>query len=179
MNAFCRRIASCAVPSDEPIVAHEHVEKSISRDRTFGEDTNNAEQIRGTLYYLTERVCKTLRQDALMASTVSVRVRFTDFTTVQKQAPLVIPSSNEEDLFAVARRLLVLLLPPAVHIRLVGVKASNLLPVAEEQLTLDVVPAEKINALHRRLDALQTRYGYTSIRWGITCGVAERREERD
>jgi DNA polymerase-4 len=179
VNALCRQIAACAAPSDEPIRAHEHVEKSISRDRTFGEDTGDAEQVRATLYYLTERCCKTLRQDGLMASTVAVRVRFTDFMTEQKQTSLAAPSSNEEDLFAVALRLLALLLPPGVRIRLVGVKVSHLSPAAEEQLTLDVVPAEKISTLHRRLDALQTRYGYTSIRWGITCGVAERREERE
>lgn len=178
VNALCRHIASCALPSDEPIIAQEHVEKSISRDRTFGEDTGDAGQIRATLYYLTERCCKTLRQDELLATTVTVRVRLTDFTTVQKQASLAAPSSNEEDLFAVALRLLALLLPPDVRIRLVGVKVSHLSPAAEEQLTLDVVPAEKINTLHRRLDALQTRYGYTSIRWGITCGVAERTGDR-
>jgi DNA polymerase-4 len=179
VSALCRFIASCAVSSEEPIIAHDHVEKSVSRDRTFGEDTADADAIRATLYYLTERCCKTLRQDGLRASTVSVRVRFTDFITVQKQAPLTLPSSNEEDLFAVARRLLVLLRPPSRRIRLVGVKASGLSPAAEEQLTLGVLPDEKINTLHRRLDVLQTRYGYTSIRWGITCGVAGRREERD
>ncbi|MEW6512036.1 MAG: DNA polymerase IV [Bacteroidota bacterium] len=178
VSALCRRIASCAVPSDEPIVAHDHVEKSISRDRTFGEDTSSSEYVRGTLYYLTERVCKTLRRDGLQASTVTVKVRFTDFTTLQKQGPLPVPSSNEEDLFAVALRLLARLLPTASRIRLVGVKASGLTP-ADEQLNLGVVPTEKIDMLHHRLDALQTRFGYTSIRWGITCGVAERREERE
>jgi DNA polymerase-4 len=142
-------------------------------------DTGDAGQIRATLYYLTERCCKTLRQDELLASTVTVRVRFTDFTTVQKQASLAAPSSNEEDLFATALRLLALLLPASAQIRLVGVKVSQLSPAAGEQLPLDIVPAEKISTLHRRLDALQSRYGYTSIRWGITCGVAERREERE
>ncbi len=179
VNALCRQIASCAVPSEEPITAHDHVEKSISRDRTFGEDTGDTGQIRATLYYLTERCCKTLRQDELIATTVTVRVRFTDFATVQKQASLAAPSSNEEDLFVAALRLLALLLPASARIRLVGVKVSQLSPAAGEQLPLDIVPAEKISTLHRRLDALQTRYGYTSIRWGITCGVAERREERE
>lgn len=179
INGLCRQIASCALPSDVPIEAHDHVEKSISRDRTFGEDTGDEGTIRATLYYLTERCCKTLRQDELMATTVTVRVRFADFTTVQKQASLAAPSSNEEDLFAAALRLLALLRPPAAPVRLVGVKASNLSPAAGEQLPLAIAQAEKISTLHRRLDALQTRYGYTSIRWGITCGVAERREERE
>ena len=44
-------------------------------------------------------------------------------------------------------------------------------------MDLGVTAAEKFSALHRRLDGLQSRYGYGSIRWGITCGVTERREE--
>jgi DNA polymerase IV len=173
--SLCRRIASCAFPSDEPLVVHGRVEKSISRDRTFGHDIDDPERVCSNLYYLTERCCKTLREDELVAATVTVRVRFTDFTTVQKQVSLADPSSNEEDIFAAARRLLTLLLPPGEFVRLVGVKVSGLTGTCGRQLS--ILPSEKFNALHRRLDALQSRYGYASIRWGITCGVAERREE--
>jgi DNA polymerase-4 len=176
--SLCRSIVSCADPSDEAIVPHDHVEKSISRDMTFGTDTADSQRVTATLYYLTERCCKTLRQDELTASTVTVRVRFADFTTVQKQATLPLSSSNEEEIFAAARRLLALLCVPGQLVRLVGVKVSNLSGAEGAQLDLGVTAAEKFSALHRRLDGLQSRYGYGSIRWGITCGVAEHREER-
>jgi len=174
---LCTQIASCARPSDEPVLAEEHREKSISRDLTFGRDTDDVGRVVSTLYSLTERCCKTLRQDDLAASTVSVRVRSADFTTVQKQATLAAPSSNEEDIFPVARRLLGALLPPGEFIRLVGVRVSGLSEAGEHQLTLGIVPSEKLDVLHHGLDALQSRYGYDSIRWGITCGSAEKREE--
>jgi hypothetical protein len=96
---------------------------------------------------------------------------------VQKQASLPLSSSNEEDIFAAARRLLAQLCVPGQLIRLVGVKVSNLSAVEGSQMDLGVTAAEKFSALHRRLDGLQSRYGYGSIRWGITCGVTERREE--
>ncbi|HMK39141.1 MAG TPA: hypothetical protein VK569_07350, partial [Bacteroidota bacterium] len=95
------------------------------------------------------------------------------------QATLPIPSSNEEDIFAAARKLLALLAPPGQLLRLVGVKVSNLSAAEGAQLDLGVTGTEKFSILHRRLDGLQVRYGYGSIRWGITCGVAERREERE
>jgi DNA polymerase-4 len=177
--SLCRFLASCAVPSDEAILAHDHVEKSISRDMTFGTDTADGERVTATLYCLAECCCKTLRQDELTASTVTVRVRFADFTTVQKQAALPLPSSNEEDIFGAARRLLALLCVPGQLVRLVGVKVSGLSAAEGAQLDLGVTAVEKFSALHRRLDGLQSRYGYGSIRWGITCGVAERREERE
>jgi DNA polymerase-4 len=177
--SLCSFIASCALPSDEAILPHDHVEKSISRDRTFGTDTADSERVSATLYCLAERCCKTLRQDELLASTVTVRVRFADFTTVQKQSTLPRPSSNEEDVYAAARRLLAVLSAPGQLVRLVGVKVSSLSGVEGAQLDLGVTAAEKFGTLHRRLDGLQTRYGYDSIRWGITWNAAERREERE
>ena len=176
--SLCSFIASCALPSDEAILPHDHVEKSISRDRTFGTDTADSERVSATLYTLAERCCKALRQDELLASTVTVRVRFTDFTTVQKQCTLRRPSSNEEDVFAGARRLLAVLSSPGQLVRLVGVKVS-ILGAEGAQLDLDAAVPEKFGTLHRRLNGLQTRYGYDSIRWGITWNAAERREERE
>jgi DNA polymerase-4 len=213
LDSLCAHIAACAIPSDEPLMVEEQVEKSISRDRTFSEDTDDAEKILATLYSLAERCCKTLRQDGLRASTVTVRIRFSDFTTPQRQSTLAAPTSNEEDIFAAAQRLLTLLLPPTALIRLVGIKVSGLksLPAGEagkqvgaaegEQLSLDLpagpggstrsvllngktpqertagLPAERLDALHRRLDGLQSRFGDASIRWGILCAGGEREEE--
>jgi DNA polymerase-4 len=177
-SILCSRIASCVFPSDEPITARGQKEKSISRDRTFGEDTSDGSRLLATLYCLTERCCKTLRKDDLTASTVTVRVRSADFTTVQKQTTLALPSSNEEEIFAAARQMLASLHAPGRFVRLVGVKVSGLVDAGARQLTLDVVPSGKFDALHRRLDVLQSRYGEASIRWGITCGVAERRDEQ-
>jgi DNA polymerase-4 len=173
--AVCCRIASCLIPSVDAVRSGEHREQSISRDRTFGEDTNDREKILSTLYYMSERCCKALRADALAASTITARVRFTDFTTVQKQSKLISPSSNEEDVYDTARRLLDQLLPAGRKVRLVGVKVSDL--TAEQQLTLGFGAGDKRDTLHRRLDELQSRHGYSTIRWGITCGIAERREE--
>jgi len=177
--SLCRAIAACAVPSDEGITGHDHVEKSISRDRTFGQDSADRAYIESTLYYLTERCCKTLREDGLVASTVTVRARFTSFTTVQKQATLSLPSSNEEDIFACARRLLALLVRQGDLLRLVGVKVSGLEETGGAQMDLGITRAEKFGTLHRRLDGLQERFGYDSIRWGITCGVKTRHEEEE
>jgi DNA polymerase-4 len=129
--------------------------------------------IASTLYYLVERCCKTMRRQERSASTVTVKVRFTDFTTVQKQSTLAIATANEEDVFAAALRLLGMLLRPGVPIRLVGVKVSHLSGGEDggAQMVLGVVPAERFAALHRRLDALQAKHGYATIQWGITYAL--------
>ena len=165
-------IVSCTAPSAQFFHPHERIEHSISRNRTFDRDTGDRERVCSTLYCLTERCCKTLRRSERAASTVTVRVRFADFTMAQKQATLAAPSSNEEDIFAAAQRLLAHLLAPAGRyelIRLVGISVSNLTGPGEQQRDLGMYFSDRLDALHRRLDALQSRYGYASIRWGITC----------
>ena len=132
---------------------HDRVEHSISRDRTFGEDTVDRERIAATLYYLIERCCKTLRKRELCAQTVTVKVRSSRFLTLQKQLTLRVPTANEEEIFAVTRPLLERLMPSRERVRLVGVKASHLVPGEGEgsQMELAAAEREKRGALHQRV----------------------------
>jgi len=162
-----RYLATVANGSDLRVMQYDRVEKSISRDTTFARDTHDAALIASTLYYLTERCCKTLRKRRQVASTVTTKVRFADFTTVQKQATLSMPSSHEEEIVPAARRMLGQLLPPGRLIRLVGVKVSHLSPADTVQLRLDG-KMENVEQLHNRIDVLQKKYGYQAVQWGIT-----------
>lgn len=170
-----RYLTTIASGNDEQVMAYDRVEKSISRDTTFGRDMNNLTLITSMLYYLTERCCKTLRERHQCASTLTVKVRFADFTTVQKQTTLRLATANEEEIFTVARHMLTDLLPRQYLIRLVGVKVSHLTASdrAGSQGVLDIAVSEKLSTLHNRLDTLQAKYGYGSIRWGITYALRE------
>jgi DNA polymerase IV len=168
-----RYLNAVANGRDEHVMQYDRVEQSISRDTTFGHDTNDISFVTSTLYYLTERCCKTLRKRNQVASTVTVKVRFTDFTTVQKQTTLHSATANEEEVFAAARHMLLALFPRHQCVRLVGVKVSRLLAADRAQMQLDPVKSERSEQLHRRLDALQAKHGYTSIQWGITYVLHE------
>lgn len=169
-SALDRYLAAVAEGRDERVIQADRVEKSISRDTTFGHDTADRNFILSTLYYLLERCCKTLRERKEVASTITVKVRYTDFTTVQKQTTLVYPTAYEEEFYAVAHRLLATVLPPGRRIRLVGIKASGLTPCGGEgeQMEFGIVRPEKLGRLHHRIDALRVKFGYGSIQWGMT-----------
>lgn len=167
-----RYLTAVANGRDEKVMQYDRVEKSISRDTTFWRDTNDSEFITSTLYYLTERCCKTLRKRNHVASTVTVKVRFADFTTVQKQSTFAGATAHEEDVFGLARKLLRELLPRTRMIRLVGVKVSNL-EEAGAQMELGVKNSDKLGRLHSRLDALQEKHGYKSIQWGIAYALKD------
>jgi DNA polymerase-4 len=162
-------------------VAHGHrVEKSISRDTTFHRDTTDAEFMTAALYELTEDCCKTLRRRGLAAGTVAAKVRFGDFTTVRKQVTLPVPVVHEEEIFPALLRLFHALLVPGRAVRLVGVHADRLVPVAAVPRPLDARPAEKLDRLHVRLDALQEKFGEERVGWGISwkrrdvgCGMGD------
>ena len=93
---------------------------------------------------------------------------FAALETVQKQMTLQEPGAHEEEIFGVARVLLGRLLVPGRRCRLVGVKVSHLIADAGGQMELDMLPPDRRETLHRRLDALQDKHGYGAIHWGIT-----------
>jgi DNA polymerase-4 len=169
-----RYLTALANGHDDQIMHYNRIEKSISRDTTFWHDTADPGLTASTLYYLTERCCKTLRERGQRASTVTTKVRWADFSTFQKQTTLAQPAANEEEIFSAAHHLLRRLLPRPRPIRLVGVKVSHILPVAGTQLSIDATVEEKRSGLHQRLDALQEKYGYASIQWGITHSLHEK-----
>jgi DNA polymerase-4 len=110
----------------------------------------------------------------MVASTITTKVRFADFTTVQKQCTLRTPSADEREIFASACQLLFMLLPRNRLVRLVGIRVSQLASAANRQL--DLMKGETIGQLHQRLDALRKKFGYSSIQWGITYALNKRYE---
>jgi DNA polymerase-4 len=176
-----RHLAAAIEGRQDPHVSSDRIEHSLSRETTFGKDTSDRDLLTSTLYYLLERCCKTLRKRQQQALTVAVKVRSADFTTLQKQTTLRLPTAQEEDLFGCVRTLLPALLPPQQLVRLVGVRVSHLVPTEGTQMALGMDTSERREALHQRLDALQEKHGYRSIHWGITHALKERNrgETRD
>ncbi|MDE3108609.1 MAG: DNA polymerase IV, partial [Acidobacteriota bacterium] len=55
--------------------------KSISHNRTFGEDTDDRGELESTLSFLCQKASKRLRDAGLYARTVTLTLRYADFTT--------------------------------------------------------------------------------------------------
>ncbi|MFB8386652.1 DNA polymerase IV [Microbacterium sp. NPDC055910] len=103
------------------------VEKSIGHEETFRDDIADETILRAELRRLADRVGARLRQHGWEASTVSIKVRFADFTTVTRSQTLAEPTavgqrigSAAHDLFAGVHR--------GLPVRLVGVRAEKLSP---------------------------------------------------
>jgi DNA polymerase-4 len=159
-----------------PVAAEPEAAKSISRDVTFARDVSDRARLRATTAHLAERVGAALRKDGRHARTVTLRVRYGDFTTVSRQQTLPTPTNADRPLMAAALDLLdrVLSLDPR-PVRLLGVGVANLRG-PERQLSFLEEDVERWERLSSALDAVRSRHGSTAVRLGISVAPPAARQ---
>ena len=89
---------------DRPVVA-QHDPKSISEERTYGEDLADPDEIDRALLARSEGVARELRREGLAARTVHIKVRTGDFTTWTRALTLRSPTDLAEVVVRTAREL--------------------------------------------------------------------------
>ncbi|MEU2349307.1 DNA polymerase IV [Modestobacter sp. NPDC049651] len=107
------------VVPDEP-------EKSTGAEETFGTDVDDPAVVHRELLHLAERTAGRLRSAGHLARTVSIKVRFADFTTITRSRTLEVPTDVGQELYDTARALYDALGLDRARIRLVGVRAERL-----------------------------------------------------
>jgi DNA polymerase-4 len=110
---------------DRPVVT-EHEIKSISQETTFARDVRDPAELLKTLERLGGQVANRLRRQGLYASTVRLKLRWHDFTTLSRQASLHQPLDDPELIIDLARRLFERAWQPGRAVRLLGLGVSGL-----------------------------------------------------
>ncbi len=156
---------SLAFGVDSREVINERVEKSISREYTFGEDTTDKEGVRQVLLELASDVGAQLRASVKYASTVKLKLRWSDFRTITRQKTLSLAICDD---FSIRDTALDLFLQQdlSAPVRLIGIGVAGLLdelPKPNPQLTLFDDPAterteqmQKKERLSKTLDKLRS-----------------------
>ena len=133
---------------------------------TFSEDISNRETLLAYLSHLTEQVTARLREKNRKGKTVSVKVRFHDFTTIVRSKTLTQSSHQTEQIWQVAKRLFNEALPAGqVAIRLLGVGVSGFTNETVSQGDLFAEDA-KHNELDEVSDEINQRFGKLKIHRG-------------
>jgi len=156
-------LSALAHGRDDRAVVPWHEPKSIGAEETFEQDTRDAERLRATLLAQAERVAAELRAEALRGRTVTLKIRFGDFTTLTRRDTAETPTADAGEIYRRARRALERL-EPSRPIRLIGLGVSGLRRDADpQQLPLfgGVGRAERIGRL---TDELRARFGPNSVR---------------
>lgn len=109
--------------------------KSISRELTFQEDTDDFDSILTNLDKLSEEVCTDVLKQRLHFKTVTVKVRYSNFETHTHSKTFPFITNRLQDVERAVRELLQPYLRPERKIRLIGVRVSSLVS-SEKQRTL-------------------------------------------
>jgi DNA polymerase-4 len=156
-----RHLHRLASGHDDRTVNPDGEAKSVSVEQTFDRDLTDGDYIETELLRQCERVASRLRRAALAGRTVTLKVRYPDFTTLTRSQSLESAIDVSHDLFAVVRELVgrVDLSRP---VRLLGVGVSSLEPAgAPHQLGLDRPAAW--DDVSTAVDAIRTRFGEGAV----------------
>ena len=155
----------------------DHVDaKSISHEHTFNEDTADTERLEATLARLSEMVGRRLREQAVYARTIQLKLRYSDFSTITRAHSLDHATQLDTEIFRQARALLHENRKAGSTIRLLGVHASHL-ESGEGQLSL--LEEEKTGRWRKALaavDLIRDKFGESSV--SLATGLRGRFRER-
>ena len=126
----------CARGMDERPVRSRHSRKSLSHERTFARDLRTLAQMDEQLESLGRRVAEDLEKRQLSACTLSVKVRYGDFTTLTRAQTLGGPTCDAGTITGWAKFLLRRTQAGKRQVRLLGISASRLVHGNISQLEL-------------------------------------------
>jgi DNA polymerase-4 len=147
---------------DRPVSPHRRP-KSIGAETTFSEDTEDREALGRTLLELAEKVGQRLRAHGYMATKVTLKYRDAEFVTLSRTQALTEPTAVAIDLYHAASRLLSRMPSTMRKVRLLGIAASELTLVEQQQLSLFSDAAQRRLQAERAEDTIKARFGSRAI----------------
>lgn len=149
---------------DSKVQYKEEKPKGVGNSITLAQNITDIEKLGEILLALTEQVTYRLRKYDLLANTVSVQLRTSNFQDTSHQGRLLTATSSTKEIYAKAKQLLTQMYHKSMEIRLIGVRVDNLVEKEELQISLF---QDKLNDKQEKLDnvvdEIKERYGYNAI----------------
>ncbi|QRV02766.1 DNA polymerase IV [Arcanobacterium phocisimile] len=137
-QAHGNHIYDLAIGRDERRVQPYREEKSISKEHTFFDPIDDPPAAWKMMLDQAHDVARRLRANEFFGRTVSIKVRYTDFSTITRSVTLGAPTNTGADIYDAARNLFDQLPASGMGIRLLGVRVGQLSRSAQGvQLALD------------------------------------------
>jgi DNA polymerase IV len=167
-DAAGRHLHDLANGVDDRAVVPDQELKSVGHEETFAQDLHDHEALGRELVRLADAVGRRLRAQELAGRTVTIKVRFRDFTTITRSLTLPDPVDSGRDLARAAQDLLAPV-DVSVGVRLIGVSASGLVGGGTRQLSLDggadwsEAGDADWSSVDRAVDRVRDRFGADAI----------------
>jgi DNA polymerase-4 len=152
--------------------------RSVSRETTLSRDLRDPVQLEATLSLLTARVAGQLRDERLVARTVSLKLRHDDFHTVTRRHTFEIATDLDAELYGAARDLFRAAFEEVRvrnrGVRLIGIAATNLAEAAEADL-FEPAARRRLRDLSVAVDQLREKYGFAAVTPGSALRTGRRK----
>ncbi len=139
-------------------------QKSISKEHTYGKDVVSDEIIESTLFELTGKVCQSLRDKGWKASTITLKLRYSDFQTLNRSKTIK-PTDDDKTVFDTVADLLHKARTRRVAVRLIGIGLTKFSNFFEQEVLFEDEEVKR-KKLFEAIDLLRHKYDYNIINFG-------------
>lgn len=161
---------------DDSEVETSHDAKSVGHETTFEKDTDDPEQIRQTLAWLSEKSCYRLRRTGKKARTVTLKLRYDDFETITRAK--TIPATDDDALvMKTANELFNESYAWKRKVRLLGVSLSKFQKSREEDWLFPEMSSKKKEALFKSVDAVKRKFGFHKLEKAASLDPGDKTDE--
>ena len=144
---------------ETPVIPYSE-RKSISTENTFSQDTIDIHNVRSILSGMVEQLAFQLRQEKWLTSTISVKIRYSNFDTETKQCRIPYTSADHT-LLRYVLELFKKVYTRRMRIRLIGVRFTGLVHGLHQMDLFE--DTEELISLYQAMDHLKNRFGSDSI----------------
>lgn len=140
-------------------------DRSMGADETFARDTDDRHSIARELLRLSDKVAGRMRTAGVAGRTITVRIRFADFTTITRSRTLPEATDVTQEIYRTALASYDALGLQRARLRLVGVRVEGLVPRSSVQRQL--VLGERDHGwsdADRAVDRAARRFGTATVR---------------
>lgn len=141
--------------------------KSISKEITLPINISDINVLEEKVFELVENVAITLRKECLVANTVAIVIKTSNFVNISHQQKLITKTNTTKEIYDVAKNILKEMLEKKLDVRLIGVRLSDLEKeenIQEQLCFFDNVKNEKEEEIDRVMDSLKSKFGDKIIR---------------
>lgn len=154
--------------------------KSIGHEDTFENDLWQCDAMQEVLLELAERVATRLRRHGVMGTTITLKVKYADFSTVTRSRTVPDGIAHANDMFDLAKELLKKTEAGRKPVRLLGISLSNLITTGSGQgMLFDGERRQRLKELDQAVDRLRERYGQNGISRATLLGRRQRESGDD
>ncbi len=169
-SALCRRLGRIGTHllqlsrgiDDRPVIPGA-MAKSIGAETTFSVDLEDLRHIRQNLLRLAERVSTRLRREGFAGSTITLKLRYANFTTLTRSVTVPQPIVLTDEIYSTALSLLQEIAWHGRRIRLLGIAVSKLTAEASRG-QMSLFPSDpRWEKAAGAVDEIRRRFGKAGI----------------